>query len=177
MENHNSDVKTPILTKKPCMLLVDDDRKRLSLVEEALGGDYELLSASGATEALSMVRALPNPGDVQLILTQFHLTGGTSQGLQLLDDLKTVVPKAMRMLISSPNNADVFRSLIKESSIDAYFIESADAEGIEHRVSREFELFQEQIKSANIVQALEQKNQQLYKTLLLYTSDVTYDLH
>ncbi|MFT5928349.1 MAG: CheY-like chemotaxis protein, partial [Candidatus Azotimanducaceae bacterium] len=42
------------------MLLVDDDRKRLSLVQHALlGSDYELLSASGATEALSIVRALP----------------------------------------------------------------------------------------------------------------------
>jgi hemerythrin len=165
LETNNSDVKTPILAKKPCMLLVDDDRKRLSLVQHALlGSDYELLSASGATEALSIVRALPNPGDVQLILTQFHLTGGTGKGLQLLDDLKTVVPKAMRMLISSPNDADVFRSLIKDSSIDAFFIESADAEGIEHRVSREFGIFQEQKKSANIIQALEQKNQQLYKT-------------
>jgi len=162
--DHNSDVKTPILAKKPCMLLVDDDRKRLSLVQDALAGDYELLSASGFTEALSMVRALPKPGDVQLILAQFHLSGVKGQGLQLLDDLKTVAPKAMRMLISSPDDADVSRSLIKESSIDAYFIESADAEGIEHRVGREFSLFQEKKKSADIIQALEQKNQQLYKT-------------
>lgn len=164
MENHNSDVKTPILAKKPCMLLVDGDRRRLSLVEDALGDDYELLSASGSIEALSMVRALPNPSDVHLILARFHLSGGTGQGLQLLDDLKTVVPAAMRLLISSPDDADVFRSLIKACSIDAYFIESADAEGIEHRVRREFGLFQQQKKTASIIQALEQKNQQLYKT-------------
>ncbi|MFT4798495.1 MAG: hemerythrin [Candidatus Azotimanducaceae bacterium] len=164
LENQNSDVETPILSKKPCMLLVDDDHKRLSLIQHALGGDYELLSASGTTEALSIVRALPIPGDVQLILAQFHLSGGTGQGLQLLDDLKTAVPGAMRMLISSSNDADAFRALTKASSIDAYFIESADAEGIEHRVRREFGLFQEQKESVSIIQALEQKNQQLYKT-------------
>jgi hemerythrin len=162
--NHKSDLQTPTLVKKPCLLLVDDDSNRLSLVRDALAGHYELLSAGGAAEALSIVGALPGDVDVQLVLAQYHLAGGTGQGLQLLDDLKTVVPAAMRMLISSPKDADVFRSLILESVIDAYFIESADAEGIEHRISREFELFQEQKKNANTIEALKQQNQQLHKT-------------
>jgi response regulator RpfG family c-di-GMP phosphodiesterase len=159
--NHTSDLQTPILVKKPCLLLVDDDSNRLSLVRDALAGHYELLSAGGAAEALSIVGALPNQADVQLVLAQYHLAGGTGQGLQVLDDLKAVVPAAMRMLTSSPKDADVFRSLIAESVIDAYVIESADAEGIEHRISREFDLFQAQKENAGIIKALKQQNQQL----------------
>jgi hemerythrin len=164
LKNTDSDNKIPTLDKKPCMLLVDDDPKRLSLVEDALGSHYELLSASGATEALSIIHALPNPENVQLILAQYELTGDTAQSLQLLDNLKAIVPKAMRMLTSSPKDADILRSLIHEASIDAYFITSTDAEGLEHRVNREFRLFQEKNKSASIIHALEQKNQQLQKT-------------
>lgn len=164
LEDHNSNAKTPNLTKKPCMLLVDDNHERLSLVQDVFGGHYELLSASGATEALSIARALANPEDVQLILVQYHLTGGTGQGLQLLNDLQTLVPTAMRMLTSAPKDADVFRSLIFDASIDAYFVESADAEAIEHRVNREFSLFQEKKKSALIIHSLEQQNQQLHRT-------------
>jgi hemerythrin len=162
--NHTSDLQTPILVKKPCLLLVDDDSNRLSLVRDALAGHYELLSAGGAAEALAIVGALPNQVEVQLVLAQYHLAGGTGQGLQVLDDLKAVVPAAMRMLTSSPKDADVFRSLIAESVIDAYVIESADAEGIEHRISREFDLFQAQKENAGIIKALKQQNQQLNKT-------------
>ena len=41
LEDHNSNAKTPNLTKKPCMLLVDDNHERLSLVQDVFGGHYE----------------------------------------------------------------------------------------------------------------------------------------
>jgi hemerythrin len=164
LRSHKSDLQTPTLAKKPCLLLIDDDSDRLSLVRDALADHYELLSASGAAEALAIVSALPGQADVQLVLAQYHLAGGTGQGLQVLDDLKAVVPAAMRMLTSSSKDADVFRSLIAESVIDAYVIAPADAEGIEHRISREFDRFREQEKNASIIKALKQQNQQLHKT-------------
>jgi hemerythrin len=163
LEKQNSDVETPTLAKRSCMLLVDDDHARLSLAQQMLGGHYELLEASGTAEALSIVNALPNPEDLKLVLSQYHLGGGSGQGLQLLNEVSAVVPKAMRMLTSSPDDADILRSLTLDSSIDAYFIESADAESIENRVSREFSLFQEKKKSASIIQALKMQNQQLHK--------------
>ena len=146
LKNDNLNTKTPILAMKRCILLVDDDRKRLSLLQGVLSGQYELLSACGADEALSMVSALPNPQDVQLILAQYHLAGDTGQGLQMLDDIKAIVPKAMRMLTSSPDDADALRSLTLGASIDAYLIESPGTEDIEHRVSHEFGVFQAQTK-------------------------------
>jgi hemerythrin len=161
LKNHNSNAKTPILANKLCMLLVDDDRKRLSLLQGVLSGQYELLSASGADEALSIVGALANPEDVQLILVQYHLAGDTGQGLQLLNKLKAVAPNAMRMLTSSPDDADALRSLTLEASIDTYSIDSPGTEDIEHRVSHEFGVFQAQKKNTSILLKLEQHNQQL----------------
>jgi hemerythrin len=163
LRNHDLDAPTPILSKKPCMLLVDDDRKRLSLAQGVLSGKYELLSARGASEALSIVSSLPNPEDVQLILAQYHIADDTEQGLQLLDDLKAIVPKAMRMLTSTPDDADVLRSLTLDASIDAYLIELTGTEDLEHRVSHELSVFHEQKKNASIIHALEQKNQQLHQ--------------
>ncbi|MFT7688427.1 MAG: hemerythrin, partial [Candidatus Azotimanducaceae bacterium] len=161
LKNHHSNAKTPILAKKLCMLLVDDDRKRLSLLQGVLSGQYELLSASGADEALAIVSALPNPEDVQLILAQYHLAGDTGQGLQLLDKLKAVAPKAMRILTSSPDDTHALRSLTLGASIDAYLIDSPGTEDIEHRVSHEFSVFQAQKKNASILLKLEQQNLQL----------------
>jgi len=106
---------------KDRVLLVDDEQSNLDLYQLLLGSEFELLTASCATEALEI---LGRQSELPLIVSDMHLPG--TCGIELLERVQERSPETIRVMVTADvsqevaveaaNRAQVFRFLNKPCS-------------------------------------------------------------
>lgn len=83
------------MTRRPVVLLVDDEPRILSALQRALRREgWELVAAETTHEALALVESRP----VDVVLSDQKMPGMT--GLELLEQVAARRPDAVRMLIT-----------------------------------------------------------------------------
>ncbi|UIF85621.1 hybrid sensor histidine kinase/response regulator [Cupriavidus sp. UYPR2.512] len=105
------------------VLYVDDEEMARKYFARAAGGDYEVLVADGADEALAVLRA--DPARVAVLVTDFRMPG--RDGGQLLRQVAQQYPQIVRILVTAyadkdvlletVNSGEVFRILEKPLSV------------------------------------------------------------
>ncbi|EYS96411.1 chemotaxis protein CheY [Cupriavidus sp. SK-4] len=105
------------------VLYVDDEEMARKYFARAAGGDYEVLVADGADEALAVLRA--DPARVAVLVTDFRMPG--RDGGQLLRQVAQEYPQIVRILVTAyadkdvlletVNSGEVFRILEKPLSV------------------------------------------------------------
>lgn len=108
---------------RPKLLCVDDDPQILASVKRLLGGDFEVLTATTATEALSTVDRHP---DVAIVLSDHRLDGKT--GLELLSDIQTKAPDAVRAIFSGYIDIKEMVDAINSSLLHRFILKPWDNE-------------------------------------------------
>jgi CheY-like chemotaxis protein len=92
---------------KDRVLLVDDEQPNLDLYQLLLRSEFELLTASCATEALEV---LARQGELPIIVSDMHLPG--TCGIELLEQVHERWPETIRIMIT----ADVSQAVAVEAS-------------------------------------------------------------
>jgi Signal transduction histidine kinase len=105
------------------VLYVDDEEMARKYFARAAGGDYDVLVADGADEALAVLRA--DPARVAVLVTDFRMPG--RDGGQLLRQVAQEYPQIVRILVTAyadkdvlletVNSGEVFRILEKPLSV------------------------------------------------------------
>jgi len=103
--------------KHGTVLFVDDERRVLTSMRAMFRRDYDVLLANSGQEALDLLREY----DVDVIVSDQRMPGMT--GVDMLKQVKTLAPRAMRILLTgyadlkaieaSINEGEVFRFLTK----------------------------------------------------------------
>ena len=114
---------------KPAILAVDDDPPVLRAVERDLraryAGDYRVIGAGSAGDALEVVRELTQRGDpVALFLVDQRMPLVT--GTEFLVDALVLQPDAKRVLLTAYADTDVAIRAINEIRLDQYLLKPWD---------------------------------------------------
>jgi len=80
------------------VLLVDDEPDNLSVLSSILGNRYQILQAADGQEALDMVRAMPNPETLTLVVSDQRMPRLT--GVQLCEQLCTLSPNTVQIIVT-----------------------------------------------------------------------------
>lgn len=104
---------------RPTVLYVDDEEMACKYFARAVGSEYEVLSATGADEAIGILRA--NHARISVLVTDFRMPG--RDGGDLLRQVAQEYPQMVRilvtayadkdMLLETVNRGEVFRILEK----------------------------------------------------------------
>lgn len=108
---------------RPKLLCVDDDPQILASVKRLLSGDFDVLTAATATEALAIVDRNP---DVAIVLADHRLEG--KSGLELLSDVQTKAPDAVRAILSGHIDIKDMVDAINSSLIHRFILKPWDNE-------------------------------------------------
>ena len=114
---------TAIAQVRPTVLYVDDEEMACKYFARAVGSEYEVLLASGAEEAVGILRA--NHAKISVLVTDFRMPG--RDGGDLLRQVALDYPHIVRilvtayadkdMLLETVNTGEVFRILEKPIAV------------------------------------------------------------
>lgn len=103
------------------VLLVDDEAALLRAVSRLLRGpDLEVLTASNAEEALTLLRRRP----IDVIVSDIDMPG--TSGLELLAQVRDEFPSTIRMLLTGAATTDRALSAINEGEVARFFVKPFD---------------------------------------------------
>lgn len=102
---------------KPKILCVDDEPHVLDALTRTLREDFNVLTANGASEALSV--ASENP-DCSIVMTDYAMPG--MDGIQFLRKVKSVLPFATRAILSAQIDLGRVSEAINASDIHRFFL-------------------------------------------------------
>lgn len=105
------------------MLCVDDDPSILASVKRLLGGDFTVLTAGSASEALASIDQNP---DIAIVLTDHGLAG--KKGLELLRDIQTKAPDTVRAIVSGQIDVREMVDAINTSLLHRFILKPWDNE-------------------------------------------------
>jgi CheY-like chemotaxis protein len=117
-------VLSPVLERVPRILHVEDDRDLRQVIEAALAGRAELVTATTLKSAEDLLRA----GDFALLVLDLGLPDGN--GLALLDRLEELLPEPIPVVILSVSEVSqavqqrVAASLVKSCLSEAEVVET-----------------------------------------------------
>ncbi|MGI9166779.1 MAG: response regulator, partial [Pyrinomonadaceae bacterium] len=95
----------PEIVDRPQVLIVDDEKEITDLLSDALGANYDCVTASTAEEALDRMKEC----DFQLVITDITMPG--MSGLEMIPHVKSISPNGVIVMISGMQTV--------ESAIDA----------------------------------------------------------
>lgn len=99
---------------RPLILCVDDEQRSLETLERTLDDEFDVLTASSAEQALSLLEEQP----VQVILCDQRMPGMT--GVELLSQVRDRWPDTGRLILSGYTDSDDIIRGINDSGIHQY---------------------------------------------------------
>ncbi len=108
---------------RPKLLCVDDDPQILASVRRLLDADFEVLATPSATEALELVDRHP---DIAVVLADHRLK--EKSGLELLRDIQTKAPDAVRAIVSGQIDLQEMVDAINSSLLHRFILKPWDNE-------------------------------------------------
>jgi len=147
------------------VLLVDDEPDNLSVLSSILGNRYQILQAADGQEALDMVRAMPNPETLTLVVSDQRMPRLT--GVQLCEQLCTLSPNTVRIIVTGYIDIDAIVDSINRARIYRFVIKPFDRHDFELTVQRSVEAFEMKRKLDDYVVNLESKVEQRTEELQL----------
>jgi signal transduction histidine kinase len=118
------------------VLVVDDERENLNLLENVLAEDYAILKAKDAGSALDLVARQP----VDMIISDQRMPD--MKGVQLLERVRSTHPDAVRILITAYPDISVAVDAINKGQVKRYISKPFDPEELKVIVRQEFDYYQ-----------------------------------
>ncbi|GAA4393077.1 FAD-dependent oxidoreductase [Hymenobacter koreensis] len=117
------------MEKKPVLLVVDDDPQVLSAIDRDLRSefrrDYRILRANSGTEALEALHQLKTRAEpLALVLADQRMPD--MEGVQLLEQARTLFPEAKRVLLTAYADTEAAIRAINDARLDYYLMKPWD---------------------------------------------------
>ncbi len=156
-----SESDTPIEVSPYWILAVDDEPTMLAVLKRALRKQpYRIEVTTSSVEALERLEVAAEQGDLPaLVMSDFKMPG--MDGVQFLERVKDKWPEVQRILLTAIVDTHILESAINRSEIHRYLQKPWERgnliSSVRHAIDQ-FDLVQE---NKRLVQAMEQKHQEL----------------
>ncbi|MBP9838456.1 MAG: response regulator [Proteobacteria bacterium] len=94
------------------VLLVDDTKFELEVIKKQLGGEFNIVTAVGAEEAL---RVIDSKGPFAVVCSDMSMPGVS--GLEFLNKVKEISPESVRLMLTGNSDQDVAVKVVNENNI------------------------------------------------------------
>ncbi|WP_312510617.1 response regulator [Massilia sp.] len=127
-----------VALERPTLLLVDDDRFMLGVLNDMLTNEpYRVLSAQSGEEALALLAAEP----VDVILCDQAMPG--MRGTEVLAEAARRYPKTVRLMLSGQPDLSEIEAAIAAGVADGHYIKPVGAALLRERLGAAFRLHSE----------------------------------
>lgn len=127
-----------VTLERPTLLLVDDDRFMLGVLNDMLTNEpYRVLSAQSGEEALALLAAEP----VDVILCDQAMPG--MRGTEVLAEAARRYPKTVRLMLSGQPDLSEIEAAIAAGVADGHYIKPVGAALLRERLGAAFRLHSE----------------------------------
>ena len=107
-------------SQRPTVLVVDDEPQHLQLAQYVLAKQHDVVTALNADLALSIARSRP----IDVALVDYRMPGVS--GIELLQQLRDIVPGCMRFLVTAYSNEDVLQEAINSAAVYRFVAKPVD---------------------------------------------------
>jgi two-component system cell cycle response regulator len=145
------------------VLLVDDEPDNLNVLRSILGGRYNIMQAADGQEALDMVRAMPDPEQLTLVVSDQRMPRLT--GVQLCEKLWEILPDTIRIIVTGYIDIDAIVDSVNRARIYKFIIKPFDRHDFELTVQRAIETYESKRKFNNEVNDIKQRLKQCEQAL------------
>ncbi len=118
------------------ILVVDDEPANLRLLKRVLSGDYDVLPASCAEEALAILEE----HDISLVITDQRMP--SISGVQLLEQSLSIRPDAIKILLTGYTDVQSLIDAINSGHVYKYIPKPWDADELKLTVRRALETYE-----------------------------------
>jgi len=123
--------------RKFFVLYVDDEEKSLKNFDRAFGTQFKILTASSASEALSILEK--HVDEIGILITDQQMPG--HKGVWLLDKARQMKPTILRILATAYSNLDAVIAAVNTGAIYHYLTKPWDPPQLEHTLKHALQLF------------------------------------
>ncbi len=114
---------------KPAVLLLDDDERDLTLLEQILRPDgFQVLKTTDPTRAFEMLASHP----VEMVISDQNMPGLT--GVEFLSQVRRLYPDVIRIVFTSSQDPKVFADAVNEAGIHKFIMKNWDRERLRAEV-------------------------------------------
>ena len=144
---------------KHTIMIVDDEENQLHSLESLLSYDYNVIAARNGQEALDKIKNMEHPEEISVIISDQRMP--MLRGIQLFEELLTLIPKANRILLTAfpdtPAFLDPYEFILKPFAPDDFKVSVKRAvEDFEHRIQEEKEKKNLEKKVSDLLKELDQ---------------------
>ncbi len=145
-------------SKKHTILAIDDEENNLLLIKRTLHDKYNILLASGAKEALNILK---NPEiDISLIISDQKMP--VMEGTEFFKQISNDYPNIIKILLTGHSNFDILLNAINECNLFQYILKPFDPEQLCMIVESGIKKYELSSSKTQIVQDL---SELFYKTI------------
>ena len=119
--------------KKHALLIVDDERENVNLLQNLLGGVYRIFTARDGAKALELLRK----NTIHIILTDQRMPGLT--GVEFLEQARLIRPDCIRILITAYPDVNDAIEAINRGHVQRYFAKPFDGADLRGAIAQEVE--------------------------------------
>lgn len=159
------ELNTTVSHPQYTVLLVDDEPDNLNVLRSILGSRYNILQAIDGQEALDMVRSMPNPEQLTLVVSDQRMPRLT--GVQLCEQLCTLLPDTMRIIVTGYIDIDAIVDSVNRARIYKFVIKPFDRHDFELTVQRAIEAYEMKRQFDAYVRSLKDKVEESAATIAL----------
>jgi len=114
---------------KPAVLLLDDDERDLTLLDQILRPDgFQVLKTTDPTRAFEMLASHP----VEMVISDQNMPGLT--GVEFLSQVRRLYPDVIRIVFTSSQDPKVFADAVNEAGIHKFIMKNWDRERLRAEV-------------------------------------------
>ena len=125
----NKESQPCLAVAKPVVLLLDDDEKDLTLLEQILRPDgFQVLKTTDPTRAFEMLASHP----VEMVISDQNMPGLT--GVEFLSQVRRLYPDVIRIVFTSSQDPKVFADAVNEAGIHKFIMKNWDRERLRAEV-------------------------------------------
>lgn len=119
--------------KKHAVLIVDDERENINLLQNLLGDVYRLHTARDGAKALELLRK----HTIHIVLTDQRMPGLT--GVEFLEQARQIRPDCIRVLITAYPDVNDAIEAINRGHVQRYFAKPFDGADLRRAIAQEVE--------------------------------------
>ncbi|MCB1189142.1 MAG: hybrid sensor histidine kinase/response regulator [Leptospiraceae bacterium] len=159
---------------KHTIMIVDDEEANLRSLKRSLESDYEIITACNGLEALELIQSDKNPERIHLILSDQRMPGLT--GVELLKEVLTIIPKAIRIILTGYTDMDATISAINEGHIYNFISKPIEPQDLKISIKRALESYELSLQNEKLIEELKLLNTDLELKVQVRTSDLKESL-
>jgi two-component system, response regulator PhcR len=143
------------MVAKPCLLVVDDEPDLVQSVKDLLRLDYNVLIATRAREALSILER----EHVQIVMSDQRMPEMT--GVEFLKRVKEAYPDAIRLLFTAYADLSAVIDAINQGNVYRYLSKPWEPDELHAVLNQAMDKYRLQAERKQLIQEVQEKNRQL----------------